>query len=523
MRPALREHVVLLGAMGSGKTTIGGLLAERLGRRFLDGDAEVLAQTGVDTRTFFATKGREELHAVEVSILSSALSSGVPLVIAPGASVVDAPTARDAMRSSATVVYLAASDATLVSRVGEGAGRPLAADAAADLVALNDSRRARYEDVADVVINVDDASPAEIAAEVARELCREVTVSLDSRSYPVIIGPGVRSRLAQVLPVGVRRAVIVTQENIGIEVDPGVPSMTIMIGDGESAKSISTIERLCREFASYGLTRADVVIAVGGGVVTDAAGFAASCYHRGVAYVNVSTTLLGQIDAAVGGKTAVNIPEGKNLIGAFWQPAAVICDTDTLSTLPDREWRSGLGEMVKYAFLGVDDLDKMSLVDAVAACVRLKAEVVTEDEREGDRRMLLNYGHTLAHALEAAGFADGPGRDGIDLRHGEAVAIGIAFAARLAERLGRIDAGRVQRHLEVLRAYGLPAEIPAGVDIDEVLARMGRDKKATDGLTFILDSAIGCEIVRQVAEGPIREAFAQAGPGSVSADSVGVA
>jgi 5-deoxy-5-amino-3-dehydroquinate synthase len=191
--------------------------------------------------------------------------------------------------------------------------------------------------------------------------------------------------------------------------------------------------------------------------------------------------------------------------------------------LPEREWRSGLGEMAKYAFLGVDNLDKMSLVDAVAACVHLKAEVVSEDEREGDRRMLLNYGHTLAHALEAAGFADGPGRDGIDLRHGEAVAIGIAFAARLAERMGRIDADRVQRHLEVLSAYGLPAEIPSGIDIDEVLVRMGRDKKATDGLTFVLDSVDGCEIVRQVDEGPIREAFALAGPGSVSSSAVGVA
>jgi 5-deoxy-5-amino-3-dehydroquinate synthase len=233
-----------------------------------------------------------------------------------------------------------------------------------------------------------------------------------------------------------------------------------------------------------------------------------------MAYVNVSTTLLGQIDAAVGGKTAVNIPEGKNLIGAFWQPAAVICDTDTLTTLPEREWRSGLGEMAKYAFLGVENLASMSITDAVEACVRLKAEVVSEDEREGDRRMLLNYGHTLAHALEAAGFADGPGRDGIDLRHGEAVAIGIAFAARLAEGLGRIEASGIRRHLEVLAAYGLPAEIPAGIDVEEVIVRMGRDKKATDGLTFILDSPVGCEIVRNVSAEQIRAAFARSGPGS---------
>ena len=523
MRPALREHVVLLGAMGSGKTTIGRLLAERLGRAFVDGDVEVQSRSGLDSRTLFLTKGREELHRLEDEILLSALSSARPLVISPGASVVDAQNADLQLRTSAMSIFLDASDATLAARVGDGSDRPLGSDATAELVALNGPRRSRYEQVADFVVCVDAASPDEIVAQIIQVLCREVTVELDARSYPVLIGPGVRHRLADLLPAGTKRAVIVTQENVGVEVDPGVPSTTILIGDGESTKSIATIERLCREFARFGLTRADVVIAVGGGVVTDAAGFAASCYHRGVAYVNVSTTLLGQIDAAVGGKTAVNIPEGKNLIGAFWQPAAVICDTDTLSTLPEREWQSGFGEMVKYAFLGVDDLDKMSLVEAVTACVQLKADVVTEDEREGDRRMLLNYGHTLAHALEAAGFADGPGRDGVDLRHGEAVAIGIAFAARLAQRLGRIDADRVERHLEVLAAYGLPAEIPAGVDFDEILVRMARDKKATDGLTFILDSVSGCEIVSQVDVGPIRDAFDGTGPGSVDAQSVEVA
>ena len=509
--------------MGSGKSTIGRLLAERLGRPFLDGDAEVLSRTGIDSRALFETKGRDELHAIEATVLLDALSRTAPIVLAPGASVVDSDAGRTAIRARATSVYLRASDETLSSRVHAGEDRPLGTDAAAELLALHAPRKALYEELANVVFDVDDCSPEEIVAEIVGALCTEVLVELDSRSYPVVIGPGVRTRLSQLLPKGAKRAVIVTQENIGIEVDPGIESITVTIGDGESAKSIATIERLCREFARFGLTRADVVVAVGGGVVTDAAGFAAACYHRGMPYVNVSTTLLGQIDAAVGGKTAVNIPEGKNLIGAFWQPAAVICDTDTLATLPEREWRSGLGEMVKYAFLGVENLDKMSLVEAVTACVQLKADVVAEDEREGARRMLLNYGHTLAHALEAAGFADGPGRDGIDLRHGEAVAIGIAFAARLAEGLGRIDAGRVERHLEVLDAYGLPAEIPAGVDVEEVLVRMARDKKATDGLTFILDSENGCEIVRQVGDGPIRAAFSRSGPGSLHASRAGAA
>jgi 5-deoxy-5-amino-3-dehydroquinate synthase len=342
---------------------------------------------------------------------------------------------------------------------------------------------------------------------VLRGLSRRVEVPLGDRSYEVRIGPGALAEVSTLLPASARRAVVVTQANIGIEIDPGVTAKTFEIADGESAKSMTTIERLCREFSQFGLTREDVVIAVGGGVVTDAAGFAAACYHRGTALLNVPTTLLGQIDAAVGGKTAVNIPEGKNLVGAFWQPCGVLCDTETLRTLPDREWRSGLGEMAKYAFLGVEDLDALPLVDQVARCLALKADVVGSDEREGGRRMILNYGHTLAHALEAAGFADGPGRGGIDLRHGEAVAIGLVFAARLAQLLGRIDEARVARHLQVLATYDLPTQIPAAVDLDEIVARMAKDKKATAGIVFVLDGPHGVEPVRGVTADVIEAAL----------------
>ncbi len=194
------------------------------------------------------------------------------------------------------------------------------------------------------------------------------------------------------------------------------------MGEGEDAKHLGTVEDLCRDFAQWGLTRADVVVAVGGGVVTDTAGFAAAVYHRGIPVVHVSTTLLGQVDAAIGGKTGVNLPEGKNLVGAFWQPSAVLCDTEVLGTLPPREYRTGLGEMAKYAFLGVDDLPDLPLDEAVAACVRCKADVVASDEREGGRRAILNYGHTLAHAVETEG--------AYDLRHGEAVAIGPRLRGR---------------------------------------------------------------------------------------------
>jgi 5-deoxy-5-amino-3-dehydroquinate synthase len=345
-----------------------------------------------------------------------------------------------------------------------------------------------------------DTEQATQSPAVARAEFLRVPVSLGDRSYEVVIGRGARHLLKEFIPPAAKRAAIVTQRGINVEVDPGIPSKVFYMGDGEHEKSLATIERLCQAFVEFGLTRADVVIAVGGGVVTDTAGFAAASYHRGVDLINVATTLLGQVDAGIGGKTAVNLAEGKNLVGAFWQPRAVLCDTEVLATLPDRERRSGNGEMAKYAFLGIDNLDSLSLDDQIGACVRLKAQAVAADEREGDQRMLLNYGHTLAHALETAGFADGPGRDGIDLRHGEAVAIGLIFAARLARHLGRIDDHEVERHYEVMNVYGLPTILPHGVDHKEIVGLMSRDKKATDGLIFILDGPSGVEIVRGVED-----------------------
>lgn len=329
---------------------------------------------------------------------------------------------------------------------------------------------------------------------------REVLVSLGARSYPVLVGSGARHRLSDVLPIGARKAAVVSQDAIGVTVDSGIEQATFSLDDGEAAKCMESIEALCRSWARWGLTRADVVVAVGGGVVTDTAGFAAAIYHRGVAVIHVPTTLLGQVDAAIGGKTGVNLPEGKNLVGAFWQPSAVLCDTETLVTLPPREYRSGLGEMAKYAFLGVNRLADLSLDDAVAACVACKAEVVGADEREGSsgRRALLNYGHTLAHALETVGR--------YDLRHGEAVAIGLAFAARLARRLGRIGDDRVEDHDCVLAGYGLPVSLPVGTDADEVVLVMARDKKAIEGgLAFVLDGPAGLEVVRTVAEDAVRD------------------
>ena len=212
--------------------------------------------------------------------------------------------------------------------------------------------------------------------------------------------------------------------------------------------------------------------------MTDVAGFAAATYHRGTAYLNVATSLLAQVDAAIGGKTGVNLPEGKNLVGAFWQPNAVLCDTETLSSLPPREWACGRGEIAKYAFLGDAPTADQPIEEQVARCAGIKAAVVAEDEREGGRRMILNYGHTLAHALEGAGQADHPDWD---LRHGEAVAIGILFAALLAQRLGRIDADRVAEHRAVIGSFDLPTDLPPGAEAAELVDVHGAGQEGAAG------------------------------------------
>jgi len=326
-----------------------------------------------------------------------------------------------------------------------------------------------------------------------------VPVDLADRSYRVLVGDGAVSELGSLIPSKAKRAAIVTQTSIPVSVQTGIEQKTFVIGEGEAHKNLSTIETLCRGFADWGMTRNDVVVGVGGGLVTDVAGFAASVYHRGIAAVYVSTTLLGQVDAAIGGKTGVNLPEGKNLVGAFWQPSGVICDTATLQTLPQREFRAGLGEIAKYHFLGGGQLDAEALPERVAACVRIKADVVAEDEREGGRRAVLNYGHTLAHALEIEG--------AFDLRHGEAVAIGVVYAAEVALRLGRIDQAAVAEHRRVVSEYGLTSRLPAGTNADRVLELFSRDKKALDDVTMVLDGPRGVETVVGPDPAALRDAL----------------
>lgn len=318
-----------------------------------------------------------------------------------------------------------------------------------------------------------------------------IPVRLGDRSYDVLVGPGVRASLAGVVRrLGARRAAVVSARPAQWVPDTGVETLLLPARDGEQDKTLSTVEALCGEFARFGLTRSDVVVSCGGGTTTDVVGLAAALYHRGVAVVHLPTTLLAQVDASVGGKTAVNLPAGKNLVGAFWQPSAVLCDTDYLSTLPDRELRNGLGEIARCHFIGAPDLRGLPLVEQITASVTLKARIVEQDERDAGLRHLLNYGHTLGHALEVAtGFA---------LRHGEAVAIGTVFAGRLAGELGRIEQARVDEHLAVVGHYGLATALPADVEPEVLLRQMRRDKKAITGLSFVLDGPAGAELVSDV-------------------------
>ncbi|MCQ4212401.1 3-dehydroquinate synthase family protein [Streptomyces longispororuber] len=318
-----------------------------------------------------------------------------------------------------------------------------------------------------------------------------VSLRLADHAYDVLIGPGVRTSLAGVVRrLGAERAVVVSARPEEWVPDTGVETLLVPARDGERDKTLGTVGELCAAFVRFGLSRSDVVVSCGGGTTTDVVGLAAALYHRGVRVVHLPTSLLAQVDAAVGGKTAVNLPQGKNLVGAYWQPSAVLCDTDYLSTLPPRELLNGYGEIARCHFIGAPDLRGLPLADQIAASVRLKARVVEADERDSGLRHILNYGHTLGHALEKA--------TDYALRHGEAVAVGTVFAGRLAGALGRIGEARVAEHLDVVRSYGLPTAVPAETATETLIELMRHDKKAFGSLAFALDGPDGAELVTDV-------------------------
>jgi 5-deoxy-5-amino-3-dehydroquinate synthase len=349
-----------------------------------------------------------------------------------------------------------------------------------------------------------------------------IRVDLAERGYDVVVGEDAISELGPAL-VGRRRAALVTQAAIPAEIagevsaaldGAGVVHETFLMGEGEDHKTLATVDDLCRGFAHWGLLRGDAVVALGGGVVGDTAGFAAAVYHRGVGVVQVPTTLLAMVDSAIGGKTGVNLPEGKNLVGAFHQPLAVFADPGALATLSDRDYRSGLGEIAKYALMGDDFVSARSaalvardptvLAEVIARGAGIKARYVGADELERTgTRAALNYGHTLAHALETA--------SGHALMHGEAVAVGLVFAAQLAGVLERIDQRAVAHHEELVGRLGLPTHAPPGLHVDDIVSIMARDKKSGGGLAFVLAGPRGIERVDNPDPAAVRKALAAIG------------
>jgi 3-dehydroquinate synthase len=347
-------------------------------------------------------------------------------------------------------------------------------------------------------------------------LSRRIDVALGERAYPILIESGLLARPQRWRAhVRGRHALVVTNPTVGalyaaalVDGLAGHATDVVEIPDGEEHKTLAQAERIFAALARLKASRDATVVALGGGVIGDLAGFAAACWMRGVPCVQVPTSLLAMVDSSVGGKTAVNLPEGKNLVGAFHQPSAVLIDPATLATLPARELACGLAEVVKYGAIRDAFLDRLAgatrallardaaaLTDAIATSCRHKAEVVARDERETGERALLNFGHTFAHAIETeTGYGT--------VKHGEAVAIGMVLAARLSERLGLAERADTERLRALLAALGLPVALPAGLAPQRLLEHMRLDKKAASGaLRLILWRGVGrAEIVEGVAD-----------------------
>jgi 3-dehydroquinate synthase len=356
-----------------------------------------------------------------------------------------------------------------------------------------------------------------------------VRVAVPGRAYDVSIGAELLNEASIYLPElpGAERAFVVADATVaswylaplvsGLAAG-GLPSVHLGVPEGEDAKSLATMTALQRQLATQEAHRDDVIVALGGGAVGDLAGFVAATYMRGVALLQVPTTLTAQVDAAIGGKTAVNLPEGKNLVGAFHQPVGVLADVGTLATLPEREYRSGLAEVAKYGLtLDPELLESLerdpapvlareiaALERLVARCVRAKAGIVGEDERDIGRRLVLNYGHTLGHALERLDSFSGRS-------HGEAISVGMVFAARLSERRGLAPEGLATRHARLLASLGLDTDgaLPPAAD---VLEAMRLDKKYRGGQRFVLLEDVGRPVVvNSVPEADLRETLEEMG------------
>jgi shikimate kinase / 3-dehydroquinate synthase len=471
--------------MGAGKSSGARALAAELGAEALDSDRELEQRLGEPVESFFDREGEHSFRAREEELVLELLARDDALVVALGGGALGSERVREALRPH-TVVHLEVEPGEAWRRAS-GKGRPLARDQGR-FAQLHGDRVALYESVADAVLPPGErdtlrrALPALRALESAPAGTRLVWASSASGEYPVFLGRGL-IEAGFLYPAGGRR-LVVTDENVA-RAQHFQGDEWIVLMPGEEHKSIHGAEFALRALAQAGAERGDLVVAVGGGVVGDLAGFCAAVYQRGMRHVQVPTTLVAQVDSAYGGKTGVDLPEGKNYVGAFHQPSAVICDPAALETLPPEELSAGYPEVVKTALIAGGPLwarvrqggevDE----DTILGCIRTKLAVVAEDERDAGRRQVLNLGHTVGHAIEAAtGYTR--------YRHGEAVALGLLVALRLSGR----EPLRAEV-AELMAAHGVPQTF-TGATTDEVLELVERDKKRSGGrVPFVLVEAPG--------------------------------
>jgi shikimate kinase/3-dehydroquinate synthase len=516
------RRIVLVGLMGAGKTSIGRRLAARLGLPFLDADAEIELAAGCTIPELFARYGEAYFRDGEKKVIRRLLAGGPAVLAYGGGAFMDQET-RAATRDRALSVWLRCPLQTLVRRVATRENRPLLAnqDHTTALSRLMALRYPIYAE-ADVIVDCGDEMPETTTSQVVEALSahaqpHRLPVVLSSTRYDVVIGDGLLARagalLAPVLPQ--KRAVVVSDANVArLHMrtvltslgENGFETSTVIVPAGEATKNVEQYLSVVDQLLEARVERRTAVIALGGGVVGDLAGFAAATTLRGLPFVQIPTTLLSQVDSSVGGKTGVNTKRGKNLVGAFYQPRMVLADTGSLATLPPRELRAGYAEIVKTGLVGDADFftwcerfglavvggDRAAQAEAIERACAFKAGVVGDDEREekpNDGRALLNLGHTFGHALEAEYGYDGA------LLHGEGVAIGLGLAFRLSEKLGFCSVEDVERVASHVGAVGMASDLRSlnrRFSAATLIGHMRRDKKVRDGaLQFVLAHGIG--------------------------------
>ena len=492
--------ICLVGFMGAGKSSALSVLAES-GLATLDIDRRIEEREGCSIRSLFERDGEDRFREIEREVTLEAMGDPGMDAIALGGGAIESSEITDALRSlDHTVVWIRVQREESWRRV-EGSDRPLASDRDR-FDRLFEEREPLYRGVADVWLPADgrrNISEALGSIRLSAGLPGRtilIWATSDSGSYPVLVGSGImgRSLGADPAPWGIRarECVVVTDRAVGEIYAEAVPRTIgeVTVQPGEESKSMAVAEEVLREMARLGVTRSNGVIALGGGVVGDLAGFCAATYQRGIPVLQVPTSLVAQVDSAIGGKTGVDLPEGKNYVGSFHAPSAVIADTDSLKTLPDEELAAGMAEVIKTGLLAggslweeVRNLDRGEILDrpdVIAGCAALKCDVVSADERESGGRAQLNLGHTVGHAIETA---TGYGR----YRHGEAVALGLLAALRLS------GADDLRDEVEGLsRTHGLPVELDPVVEIDAVVEAIAYDKKKTaTGVGFVTLSEPG--------------------------------